>query len=445
MKNQFFLIVPTLLTLSIFVDVSEASATTDEPSSVVILYTDTQASTIESIVKSTILESISPEGIAPPFTSPETSPLENTTPEVVSPTTTSPETPPLENTTPEVVSPAATTSPETPPLENTTPEVVAPTTTSPETPPLENTTPEVVAPATTTPETTPLENTITEVVAPATTTPETTPLENTITEVVAPATTTPETTDLGIVLTMETEQQLFLKTDSSVIFNAVVTTPSELITKVDTDQQVISLTISDITDQSNLTAILTNLASLGVKATFFVDGTTNIDFIEQIFVAGHEIGNQSYQHVDTTQLSTTQLATEITQMDNIIVNSTGESSKPFFRAPYGITSADVLATAGTLGYNYTIGWTNEIPDWNGAMDADQLSATVINSLAPGTIYLFHANSLAASTPAALLSIVSSAKSMGYSFTTIGDLLVIGGIILEKATAEFSDFLPSTPL
>jgi peptidoglycan/xylan/chitin deacetylase (PgdA/CDA1 family) len=62
-----------------------------------------------------------------------------------------------------------------------------------------------------------------------------------------------------------------------------------------------------------------------------------------------------------------------------------------------------MDTVGSLGYGYTIGWTVDTQDWTGTRSAAQISTTVINSLAPGAIYLMHAND-AASTTAALLQV-----------------------------------------
>ena len=201
--------------------------------------------------------------------------------------------------------------------------------------------------------------------------------------------------------------------------------PSVVVNKVSTDQKVISLTISDITNESNVDAILANLDYLGIKATFFVDGTADQALIAKIAAAGHEIGNQAYTHTDVTQLTADALAADVAKMEAIIKSSTG-SSADYFRAPYGIYDTSVLETIGSLGYDYTIGWSIDTQDWTGTRTAAEIANTVISGLAPGSIVLMHANDAASTTPAALLDFVYQARTLGYDILTIADLLGYAG-------------------
>ena len=216
-------------------------------------------------------------------------------------------------------------------------------------------------------------------------------------------------------------------TDPTDPVTPVETTISQLINQVTTGEKVVSLTISDASDADNLREILANLATLNVKATFFLNGLTDPTLIDDIIAQGHEIGNHTYTHDDATQMTAAQLTTDLNNLEQLVQNASGTSSKPYFRAPMGATNTSVLTTAGTLGYDYTIGWTVDTRDWSGTMTATQVSAAVVNNLTPGSIFLLHGNSTAATTPAALLEMIAAARALGYEFTTITGLLALQGI------------------
>ena len=216
----------------------------------------------------------------------------------------------------------------------------------------------------------------------------------------------------------------------------VPSTPSQLIDKVDTNQKVVSLTISGVSDDAHVDAILQNLAALNIKATFFVNGSTSQAALSKIAADGHEIGNHAYSGVAVTGLTSGQLINEIAMTGSAIQSATGVNSQVYFRAPGGITNASVLETVGSLGYDYTIGWSIDPWDWSG-ISSSQITSTVISKLAPGSIILLDAGATAIGTPAALLDIVGMANNLGYAFTTLNGLLAYEGVYTEEP-------VPSTP-
>ena len=242
--------------------------------------------------------------------------------------------------------------------------------------------------------------------------------------------TEPSTTEVITSDQPESEPNSYL---SALAVLAEATGPSKLITSVNTDQKVVSLTISGVNNETNLDAILSNLNTLGVKATFFVDSGASQAMLDKIYSAGHEIGNQGYMHTDATQQTTAQLEASVTQMETYIQNSIGTTSKPYFRAPYGQTNTSVLTTVGEQGYDYTIGWTVDTTDYNG-ISSTQITNNVIENLLPGSIYLLHALPASVGTPAALVTIVNQARSSGYNFATISGLLAFEGVYTEPNTS-----------
>ena len=80
---------------------------------------------------------------------------------------------------------------------------------------------------------------------------------------------------------------------------------------------------------------------------------------------------------------------ELNAADDIIQYYAGESTVPFFRAPYGDVNSSVLEAVGDAGYDYTIGWSIDTLDWQG-LSADTIINTVVNNIHPGAIVLMHA-------------------------------------------------------
>ena len=202
---------------------------------------------------------------------------------------------------------------------------------------------------------------------------------------------------------------------------------SQVVNQVNTNKKTVSLTISDASDAATVRQILANLATTDVKATFFLNGLTDPDVINEIVSQGHEIGNNTYTQADATAITVDELVWEVNALETLVQDSTGEAtSRPYFRAPMGLTNDAILATVASMGYEYTIGWNNMTQDWAGTQTADQISTSVVNNLSPGSILLFHGNSAAVNTPEALLKTITAARNLGYSFATISGLLALEG-------------------
>ena len=199
---------------------------------------------------------------------------------------------------------------------------------------------------------------------------------------------------------------------------------STWISKGNTQEKVIALTIDDGSDGANFGHILTVLDKHNVKATFFLTGTGaqhHPQHIKNVVAKGHGIGNHSYNHPDFTKISTTEMTSQLNRTETIIKNLTGKSTKPYFRAPYGSTNSTVLNTVGNAGYLFTLHWTIDTLDWTGN-SATTIYNRVMNNLVPGSIVLMHTGEGASGTVTALDRIIPAAKSRGYRFVTIAQLL-----------------------
>lgn len=199
---------------------------------------------------------------------------------------------------------------------------------------------------------------------------------------------------------------------------------SEFVVKGDTDRKVVALTFDDGADGTNIGSILSTLSDHNVTATFFLTGRGvehHPQSIRNIAEAGHELANHSYSHPDFTTLTPSQMKTELRKAEELIKQTTGITSKPLFRAPYGATNSAVLQAVGEAGYTHTLHWDVDTIDWRGDSKTVVLNR-VMDNVQPGSIVLMHTGAGAPGTPAALPEMITQLKAQGYEFVTISEML-----------------------
>lgn len=181
----------------------------------------------------------------------------------------------------------------------------------------------------------------------------------------------------------------------------------------------------------NTLKILDILDAYGIKATFFVIGTGNTNYMSQIVNRGHAIGLHSTTH-DYSQIysSVNNYLTDIQQISDIVFNATGVRSN-IIRFPGGSSNvvsqkycrgimSDLTVRMPQLGYSYF--------DWNvvsGDADAKSVPAsTIINRVLTAAqgknsiCVLMHDSSVKKTTVEALPSIIEGLDAMGYRFAPI---------------------------
>lgn len=205
---------------------------------------------------------------------------------------------------------------------------------------------------------------------------------------------------------------------------SVFAAQSKLITKVNTSEKVVALTFDDGSDGTNFNKLINILDKHDVKATFFLTGAgaeNHPKTVIKMAAAGHDIGNHSYNHPDFTKSSIANMKTQLSTTEKVILKHTGQSTKPYFRAPYGATNSTVLNTVGNEGYSYTLQWTIDTIDWTGN-SAKTIHNRVMTNIKPGAIILMHTGAGASGTPQALETFIPALKKQGYRFVTISELL-----------------------
>lgn len=159
----------------------------------------------------------------------------------------------------------------------------------------------------------------------------------------------------------------------------------------------------------------------GVRCTFFVGGwaiRADPGGVQAIAADGHELANHSDTHPDFTTISNAAIARELDALETQIVQLTGKSTKPLFRAPSGARDARVLNAARQAGYRHVY-WSKLAPDWLLATSTAQIIAQVANAQ-DGDVIVLHTSS--PQTVAALPTIIDSVRGRGLSFVTVGEML-----------------------
>lgn len=157
--------------------------------------------------------------------------------------------------------------------------------------------------------------------------------------------------------------------------------PAQLITKVDTADKVVFLTIDDgeVADPKIKEVIERN----AVPVTIFLTGrygSANWAYWQGMTKVG-SIQDHTLTHPSLRNLSRAAQAQEICGEAQLSTTNTGQTPW-MLRPPYGEYNSNTLAAAGDCGLDYVVNWSATLP-------SDKLIYQVGDSLRPGEIILTH--------------------------------------------------------
>jgi endo-1,4-beta-xylanase len=150
----------------------------------------------------------------------------------------------------------------------------------------------------------------------------------------------------------------------------------------------VGLTYDDGPNGGTTTQLLNALRSAGVRATFFNIGKKvqqNPALARNQVDAGMWVGNHSWTHPHLTQMSTSQITSELGQTQQALQQATGQTPR-LFRPPYGETNGTVRSVEAQLGLTEVL-WSVDSQDWNGASTSQIVQAA--GRLQPGGVILMH--------------------------------------------------------
>ncbi|MGW7276780.1 polysaccharide deacetylase family protein [Streptomyces sp. NPDC054844] len=159
----------------------------------------------------------------------------------------------------------------------------------------------------------------------------------------------------------------------------------------------------------NTQALLNALKQNGLRATMFNQGqyaAQNPSLVRAQVDAGMWVANHSYTHPHMTQLSQSQMDSEISRTQQAIASAGGGTPK-LFRPPYGETNATLRSVEAKYGLTEVI-WDVDSQDWNNASTDAIVQA--VSRLGNGQVVLMH--DWPASTLAAVPRIAQTLASKG---------------------------------
>ncbi len=194
----------------------------------------------------------------------------------------------------------------------------------------------------------------------------------------------------------------------------------------DTSRKVIYLTFDAGYENGCTEKILDVLKEHNIKAAFFLVGNyleQNSELVKRMAAEGHIVGNHTYHHWDMSKISDMEsFRQELTSLETLYTELTGEPMQKFYRPPQGIYSEENLKMAQELGYK-TVFWSLAYVDWlnDDQPTSEQAFSKLIPRIHDGAVVLLHSTS---QTNAAILDeLLTRWEALGYSFESIDKLFV----------------------
>ncbi|MDG4783531.1 polysaccharide deacetylase family protein [Micromonospora sp. WMMD961] len=173
--------------------------------------------------------------------------------------------------------------------------------------------------------------------------------------------------------------------------------------------------------------VLDTLAQHQVPATFFLVGERirrHADLIRDR-LAGHEVGNHSWQHRDLAELDAAEAYDDLRRSHDAIAEVTGVPPR-LFRPPYGHLAGAVLHVAARLDYRLVLSTLQKV-EREFPHDPTGHARRIVADVRPGTIVLGHdvgalRRLVALHGPT---DMINGLRARGYTFVTVSALLGAG--------------------
>lgn len=192
------------------------------------------------------------------------------------------------------------------------------------------------------------------------------------------------------------------------------------------NDKLIALTFDD-GPGANTAKLLDGLKKRGAHCTFFVVGQYAKYYpatIKQCYEDGHQIASHSYTHAWLTDLSDSEIRSEMQKTSDAVSAAIGCNLTLMVRPPYGAYNSHVLDVLGVPAFY----WSDDSGDWWSGATADSVYNNTIKTAGDGDILLLH-DSHSWSCEAAI-RIVDKLQAEGYEFVTLSELFRRRGVKLE---------------
>jgi peptidoglycan/xylan/chitin deacetylase (PgdA/CDA1 family) len=194
-------------------------------------------------------------------------------------------------------------------------------------------------------------------------------------------------------------------------------------------RRVVHLSFDAGADRGYAESILDTLAEQGVPASFGMTGRwaqAHPALIQRMAAEGHQLINHTWDHRSFTGLSDrrgrqnlAEIHQQLERTEALLVEMTGQSTKPFFRPPYGDYDNAALEATYSAGYAYNTMWTVDSFGWRRIPVAD-IVARSLRLAEPGAIILMHVGIESLDGPA-LPTLIGRLREQGYGMVSMADL------------------------
>lgn len=210
-------------------------------------------------------------------------------------------------------------------------------------------------------------------------------------------------------------------------YTQTLTSEPLLVLRGRTDRPYVALTLDAGAGSAPVPGILETLRERNTRITFFLTGAwieQNPELARQVAADGHELANHSLSHADFRDLSDEEIIAELDITERRAITTTGMSTRPYFRPPYGAYDERVLDTVIGQGY-LPIYWTLDSLDSVGEPKSpeflfERITATLSQEDLHGAIILAHCGSQA--TADALPAILDRFAEMGLEVRPVSEVL-----------------------
>lgn len=212
---------------------------------------------------------------------------------------------------------------------------------------------------------------------------------------------------------------------------------SRIISSVYTARKKLSLTFNGMGDAATMERLLNELDKYGIKATFFLPGmrvAEEPDIAKSIIERGHEIENNTLNHLDLTKLDYEQIYKEIQLANEVIERETGVSPK-YIRTKSGDYSDDIRLAAAQLGMEGVVSYSINPKDRD-MKGAKEIGEYVARYMSRGGVITLNTDINPEIVPAVGF-IAEAAEEIGYRLITLDELVKNGGE--RKPLEEISGF------
>lgn len=208
--------------------------------------------------------------------------------------------------------------------------------------------------------------------------------------------------------------------------NEIITPSNEGETINKQNVKMVALSFDDGPSKTLTIELLQILKSNNATATFFIIGNKvnqYKDIILEIYNAGNEIGNHSYDHSNFTKLSKEQITEQYNKTNELIYQVTNEYPT-LFRPPYGAINNKVKEHINSP----VILWSIDSNDWRKMSDEEVIN-NVLSNLEDGKIILMH--DIHKRTIEVCQILIPKIKDLGYEIVSIKELFEYKNMELEN--------------